>query len=112
MGIGYMKTISGFSLLVLMTGMLISCSRHKAISGSDSERARAYLQPLLHLGESTTNMISRFGPPVYQETTKTNLTLYFAFPDDNKAARAAGVGGFEAFFTSNQLTRWYPAYEN
>jgi len=99
-----MKAIFKFSLFALVSGMLVSCHRRAADSTSDSEqRAQAYLQPLLHLGESATNVISRFGPPVHQEATKTNLTLYFAFPDDNHAARAAGVGGFEAFFTRAYL---------
>ena len=63
------------------------------------EKARAYLQPLLHIGESPTNLIERFGAPVFKSETPSNeLCLTFRFSIHNQATHNAGVGGFDAFF--------------
>ena len=76
------------------------------------QKAREYLQPLLHIGDTTNSLIARFGAPFYQyETGEHELAMYFYFPDQDHAALAAGVGGFTGFFTNNQLSYWDPIYQ-
>jgi hypothetical protein len=58
------------------------------------------------------NLIKRFGLPTEQtEISSNELRLMFLFSDQNYEAEKAGVGGFDAFFVSNRLTRWLPIYE-
>jgi hypothetical protein len=104
-----MSTITRISLLVLMATMLLSCSQHSAVE----QRAQAYLQPLLHSGESTTNIIARFGTPFGQaKTSVPGLTTWsFQLPDKDRAALPAEVFGFTAFVTNSQLVSWEPIYQ-
>jgi hypothetical protein len=110
-----MSTIIKFSLLALMATMLLSCRRQSEqaplTADEIKQKARGYLQPLLQSGESTTNIIAKFGPPFYQyETGMHELAMYFHFSGHDHAALAAGVGGFTGFFTNNQLESWEPIY--
>ena len=74
--------------------------------------AKNYLQPMLHIGDSSTNVMARFGLPISQyETGMHELCMYFMFSDTNHAATLAGVGGFTGFFTNNQLSHWEPIYK-
>jgi hypothetical protein len=95
--------------MLLMAAMLLSCRQHSAVEQS----ARTYLQPILHSGESTTNIIARFGAPYsHAETSVPGLTtMYFQFSDKDRVALPAGVFGFTAFVTNNQLVSWEPNYE-
>jgi hypothetical protein len=105
-----MNTIIKYSLIGLTAVVLSSCSRHSEATGE--QRARAYLQPFLHSGESTTNIIARFGYPISQNETRMHeLRMDFLFSDTNHVALVAGVGGFTAFFTNNQLSDWLPIYK-
>jgi hypothetical protein len=105
-------------LVILLTMMSLSCHRgeqsHSEAENNETEqKARAFLQPMLHVGDSPTNLIARFGPPVYQYETQTHeLSMSFSFSTEKQTALAAGVGGFTAFFTANQLTHWDPIYES
>ncbi|MEI8291020.1 MAG: hypothetical protein WCH99_16265 [Verrucomicrobiota bacterium] len=76
--------------------------------------ASNYLRPLLHIGESTTNIINRFGVPTSQhETAAHKLIMDFYFsPDISKTNMAlkAGVGGVVCVFTNNCLSDWAPVY--
>jgi hypothetical protein len=75
-------------------------------------KGREYLQPLLHVGESPADLVRRFGNPTQKmEISSNELCLDFFFFDQNRAAENAGVGGFTAFFVSNQLSRWVPIYQ-
>ncbi len=75
-------------------------------------KGREYLQPLLHVGESSADLVRRFGNPTQKmEISSNELCLDFFFFDQNRAAENAGVGGFTAFFVSNQLSRWVPIYQ-
>lgn len=98
-----------------MAIMLLSCRREQEQGPLTAEqieqKARAYLQPLVQSGASTTNIIAKFGPPFYQyETGNHELAMYFHFSDHDPAALAAGVGGFTGFFTNSQLAHWDPIY--
>jgi hypothetical protein len=76
------------------------------------QRARKYLQPMLQIGESPTNLIEQYGLPFYQyELQNHDVSMSFHFSDMNQAARAAGVAGFTAFVRSNQLNSWDPIYQ-
>jgi hypothetical protein len=67
---------------------------------------------MLRPGDSLTNIIARFGPPVYRhETGMHELRMDFYFFDTNRVAAAAAVGGFTGFFTNNQLSDWLPIYQ-
>lgn len=96
--------------------MLIGCrpqakNEDKVGANEIEQTARSYLQPKLSNGESTTNIIAKFGKPFYQYETKSGeLCMYFRFDEENKAALAAGVGGFTGFFTNNHLSHWVPIY--
>ena len=111
-----MKTILIFSLLTVVATLSFSCrqaDQAPLTSAQIEQKARAYLQPLLHSGDSTTNIIAKFGPPFYQyETGMHELAMYFDFHHTNQAALAAGVCGFTGFFTNNQLESWDPGYGN
>ena len=114
-----MKTITIIGLSVISAVMLISCcpeggkNHDEDKTNGIEQKARKYLQPMLHIGDSTTNIIEQFGLPFYQyETQSHELSMNFFFSDKNHEALAAGVGGFTAFFTRHQLTRWDPIYES
>lgn len=95
------------SSVVLITAALSSCSRRS--EGSGEEQARAYLKPLLHIGESKTNIIATFGDPIQQHETQIHeWRMDFLFSDTNREAIAAGVGGVTVFFTNNQVSDWIP----
>jgi hypothetical protein len=98
-----------------MASILLSCRQRSdqapLTTQQIDQKARGYLQPLLQSGDSTTNIIARFGAPFYQyETGMHEKAMYFDFPDNDHAALAAGVGGFTGFFTNNQLAHWEPIY--
>jgi hypothetical protein len=103
-----MNTIVRYSFLLFMATMLLSCRRHSAAEQS----ARAYLQPLLYSGESTTNIIARFGAPYSRaETSIPGLTaMYFQFSGKDRTALPTEVFGFTAFITNNLLVNWEPNY--
>jgi hypothetical protein len=104
-----MSTIIRVSLLLLMATVLLSCRRQSAVE----QRAQKYLQPLLHSGESTTNIIARFGTPFGQaKTSVPGLTTWsFQLPDKDRAALPTAVFGFTAFITNSQLVSWEPIYQ-
>jgi len=107
-----MSLIIKFGLLVSLSTALVSCGRHREVTADGLEqRARQYLEPQLHIGDTTTNLITKFGKPLRQDETQTHeLVMYFFFPDTDRAALAAGVGGFTGFFTNNVLAHWEPIY--
>jgi uncharacterized protein YceK len=75
--------------------------------------ARAYLQPQLHMGDTTNYMIAKFGKPDRQyETGLHETALVFKFPESNHDAFASGVAGFTGFFTNSQLAHWVPIYSH
>jgi hypothetical protein len=56
-------TITG--LLTILTTNTIPCIAQPTNSSDKiAQKAREYLQPLLHIGEPLTNVVERFGPPV------------------------------------------------
>src|SRR5258708_37694610 len=76
------RTWQTFFLLLVMT----SCrpKENQAQFNNDpqsiKEKANAYLDPLLHIGESTTNLIQRFGSPTREDLLPNNeLCLSFFF---------------------------------
>src|ERR1035438_2831561 len=82
-------------------------------------KALEYLQPLLHVGESPSNLVARFGNPVAEHVISSDEACYsnevclsFSFSDRNQATENAGVGGFDAFFVSNRLSHWRPSYRD
>lgn len=98
------------ALFLLVT---TSCNKsNESESGAEKrQRAHDYLQALIPMGESVTNIIQKFGPPSQTfETPWKTLGLSFHFRDDDENAFAAGVGGFTAYFASNRLTDWQPIY--
>jgi hypothetical protein len=107
-----MNTIIKFGLLISLATALVSCGRQSEATADGSEqRARRYLEPQLHIGDTTTNLITKFGKPLRQdETGNHELVMDFFFPDTDQAALAAGVGGFTGFFTNNMLAHWEPIY--
>jgi hypothetical protein len=109
-----MKAILTFILLAMVASISLSCRRadRTPLTAEQIEQnARAYLQPLLHSGDSTTNIIARFGHPEYQYVTGMHeQAMYFLFPRTDHAALAAGVGGFTGFFTNSYLAHWEPIY--
>jgi hypothetical protein len=74
------------------------------------QRVRTYLQPLLHSGESKTNLIAKFGSPFSEsQLASPGLTaIYFKFSDKDSAALGKGAFGFFTIMTNNQLSSWYP----
>ena len=103
--------------IILLVTVLSSCRPKTGNDGQTNkaneveQKARNYLQPLLQIGDSQTNIIKRFGFPTYQyEAQNHESRMYFYFSDTNVEALAKGVGGFTGFFTGNQLTRWEPIY--
>ena len=98
------------ALFLLVT---TSCNKSKESESGAQKRQRGhdYLQALIPMGESVTNIIQKFGPPSQTfETPWKTLGLSFQFRDDDEKAFAAGVGGFTAYFASNCLTDWRPIY--
>ena len=93
---------------------MVSCRQKDYASLTRAEiehNARAYLQPSLHIGDSVTNVVARFGAPFRQEETPNHeVMMYFSISLTDRAAMAARVAGFEATFTNNQLAFWEPAY--
>lgn len=108
-------TLIGFCLLA---ATIFSCRQNATRSDGQTpkanetvQKANMYLQALLHIGDSQSNVIQRFGFPSYEyEAHGHELRMYFYFSDTNHEALAKGVGGFTGFFNSNQLTRWEPIY--
>lgn len=109
-----MRTILKFGLLAMMATLSLSCrqaDQAPLTAVQIEQKARAYLQPLLHAGDTTTNIIAKFGAPDYQYETGTHeLAMYFHFSDHDHEALASGVGGFTGFFTNSQLSHWDPIY--
>jgi hypothetical protein len=104
-----MNAIVRFSLLLLMATVLLSCRRHSVAE----QKARAYLQPLLYSGESTANIVARFGVPYSRAETSVPgfTTMYFQFTGKDRAALPTEVFGFTAFITNNQLVKWEPNWQ-
>lgn len=111
-----MKYICAVKLTTLVASAFVFNSCQPAAKTEDKAydfevRANNYLRPMLSRGDSLTNIIQCFGFPVYQgETGIHELQAHFLFPANNQEALAAGVGGFTAYFVSNQLTHWAPVY--
>ena len=103
-----------FAFLIAMT----SCGKkpvddsYKKKYSDVEQEARKSLQPLLHSGESITNLISRFGSPINKsELANGELTLDFLFSSEQeKSIQSANVHGFVGWFTNNQLIRWEPIF--
>ena len=103
-----------FAVLVIMT----SCGQkqidtpYKEKYLNAEQAAKKSLQPMLHIGESTTNLISRFGAPIDKSELKSGeLTLDFAFSlKQEQFFQVKNVHGFVAWFTNNQLVRWEPIF--
>ncbi len=108
-----MKIISVTILFIFFTLIFASCrqkTKEEVKSIDLNVSARNYLQPMLQIGDYSTNIIARFGLPIRQYETGTHeLCMYFLFSDTNHAA--TGVGGFAGFFTNNQLAHWEPIYK-
>lgn len=107
------------TLLTLIVLVSFSACRTKAAdfeskngkSETIESKAQEYLQPLLHVGESPSNLVARFGDPVAKNVISSNaVCLSFSFSDRNHAAESAGVGGVDAFFVGNRLSHWRPIY--
>ena len=109
------KLVASFLLAVVL---LVAC-RDKAVfaspdsgasyTNSIAEFASAYLQSRLYVGEDLTNVITQFGNPFFVEKPKAGKQdIVFSVSDRNIAAKALGLGGFQAWFTSNKLTQWFP----
>jgi hypothetical protein len=81
------------------------------VTDLDEQKAQSYIDTLLRVGDTTTNLIARYGPPDYQfETEDRELALCLHLPHSREAA-AAGVGGFVGYFVTNRLVRWQPIYQ-
>src|ERR1700690_2862702 len=99
MRLGDMKTPLKFFPVLLALLILVSCRPKESKPESESSSAETikknaedYLKPLLHIGESSTNVVERFGPPLEKSEIQNNeLRLDFLFSDNNQAAQAAGV---------------------
>jgi hypothetical protein len=115
-----MKMAIAFTLLILLLSQVIISCKPRARNDrlridkelSLQRAADEYLRGVLQVGESSTNLIDRFGPPSFSSTTPTKETCYtFYLPDESNAVAIAGISGFDAFFVSNRLTRWFPIYQ-
>src|SRR5579863_1873618 len=112
------RVIRAFARLLVAAGGLLllmttACNKsNESESGAQKRQtAHDYLQALIPMGESITNVIQKFGPPSHTfETPWKTLALSFSFRDDDEKAVAAGVGGFTAYFANNRLTDWQPIY--
>ena len=110
----------GVWVSTILVGVAIAASVHRSRSREQArveltadqieQKARAFLQPYLQLGDSSNNFIARFGSPVYSYETNQKSFLYFNFPLSDHKAMAAGIGGFMGIFTNNQLVHWEPTY--
>ena len=99
--------------------VLISCSpdkqgaKHIASASEREQRARAFLNPLLNVGDTELKITDQFGSPGYSyEAKNLEQRMYFYFSNTNIDALKSGVGGFTGFFNSNRLTSWEPIYVN
>jgi hypothetical protein len=98
--------------------MITSCGKkqidtsYKTKYLNTEQAARMSLQPMLHIGESTTNLISRFGLPINKtELESGELSFDFAFSlKQEQLFQVKNVHGFIAWFTNNQLVRWDPIF--
>jgi hypothetical protein len=104
--------------ILLSTCVLVSCHPKSGAPNSKNdnttvgkENAQNYLDSILQTGESSDDLVKKFGPPKHKFETQTKeLCLLFYFSDQNQIekARAAGILGFSAYFISNRLTSWEP----
>ena len=91
--------------------LLIFAACRKAAPSPTVHDAYMYLQPMVHLGESQSNLISKFGPPFNEYTTSLGqVSATFFFSDTNLSAEAHGVGGITLFFKEDRLVGWDPVY--
>jgi hypothetical protein len=122
------ETTMGRWLALFVLLILVSCSPNKNRPEQNSnskpetidqraqemeQQAQEYLKPLLRVGESPTNLVEQFGPSAREDEISSNeYCLTFFFSGRNRTAENAGVGGFDAFFVSNRLSRWLPIYKD
>lgn len=96
-----------------MSLVLTSCSKKgetpERPSDSPSQQARNFLQPFVHIGDSRSNLISKYGTPVIEYTTELHqVSMTFMLPASNHSAHAAHAAGFTVFCTSNSVADWLP----
>ncbi|MGC9944003.1 MAG: hypothetical protein ABSE48_19425 [Verrucomicrobiota bacterium] len=100
-------------VIACMSAALTSCGQKKHApdgpSDSPSQQARDYLQPFVNIGDSRSNLISKYGTPFIEYTTELHqVSITFMLPASNHAAHAAHAAGFTVFCTSNSVTDWLP----
>ena len=103
-----------FVLNLIIFGAVILVSCHKPASKNesiDNGQARKYLEPMLHNGDSVSNLVSKFGEPADQyKTREGKLVMSFRFSITNQEAIASHVCGVTAFFDDDKLSDWDPIY--
>ena len=111
------KRLAIVKMVILSFILMSSCTPNKNSPYNKEylnveQKARIAIQPMLRIGESTTNIISQFGSPIDTcELNSGELRLDFVFSSRNtKLFQANGVHGFVAWFTNNQLVRWDPIF--
>ena len=113
------RTITIMKPFILPIILLLSSCTPKDIASpygkeylNAEQKARIAIQPMLRIGETTTNIISQFGSPIDTcELKSGELRLDFVFSSSKERSfKAVGVHGFVAWFTNNQLVRWDPIF--
>lgn len=108
-----MRNKYGLIVIICITLALTSC-RQKTLTpdglpASPYQQARDFLQPFVHIGDTRSNLIRKYGPPIMEYTTELHgVSVTFMLPDSNHAAYAAHAAGFTVFCTSNSVTDWEP----
>ena len=107
------------SIYFVFLAVLVGCGRKEdATNRSEIENARAfekravdYLRPLVRLGDDVNELQRRFGAPIVSNGTVSNqVNMTFMFPNNDRAARLANVGGFDVTVESNKVIKVRPIY--
>jgi hypothetical protein len=107
--LGKMKNKYYFIVIACMSSALTSCGQKDQTPDSPSQQARDFLQTFVHIGDSRSNLISKYGTPFIEYTTELHqVSITFMLPAGNHAAHAAHAAGFTVFCTSNSVTDWLP----
>ena len=111
---GKMKSKYYLIIVACMSVGLSACSQRHDVSGaqsdSPSQKASNYLQQFVHVGDTKSNLISMFGPPINEHTTELHqVSMTFLISAANHEAQVAHAAGFTVFCTNNIVTYWLPA---
>jgi hypothetical protein len=102
-----------FIAIACMSFVLLSCTQNQSTpegpAESPTQQARDFLQLLVHIGDSRSNLITEFGAPFIEFTTEMHqVSITFMLPASDHAAHAAHASGFTVFCTNNSVVDWDP----